>query len=320
MYFIIIIYFNCLLKYLSLFQEYIKILSLFGVFMKKWIFAALHFVLICYFPLQAEIIKTDKIEETIEGASDQTLVLFNIAEVLMDTEMSLGTQAWRKYVRSRLTPQLHDELTLFVFKHVPPKTPEPETASLIASLQEKGVPVLAFTSRGRHEWYSSQIQDIDSLTENALRQIGIDFANTHLPSNLAQLDSIFGDYYHAGIIYATNSYEKGEMLTKLVELTHYLPNKIIFVDDKADSLKTVEKAANEMKIPFTGYAYSRTSKQHANFDPMIAHIQLDWLVSYGKLLSDQEAAKIKEEQFAEGDPEAYFLQIIRKWKGTAPSS
>lgn len=271
--------------------------------------------LMCFLSLSAEIFKINQIEQVVQQDIQQdTLVLFNIAEVLMDTETSLGTQAWRKYIRSRVDAQLHDELTLEVFKCVPPKTPEVFTAKVIASLQDKGFPVLAFTSRGRHEWYSSQIADIDLLTEKLLQQIGIDFSRTRLPFDMASLNSVFDNYYHAGIIYATNAYEKGEMLVKFTQATHYQPSNIIFVDDKIDSLQTVEEAAKQLGIPFTGYAYSRTSKDHAKFDPMIAHIQLDWLISYNQILSDQEAEQIKKDQFMDVNSEDYFFTLMEKWK------
>ena len=280
--------------------------------MKKLIFSFFSF-LICNMPLQAEIIKTVQIDEIVQSVTDDTLVLFNIAEVLMDTETSLGTQAWRKYIRSRLDSKDHDALSLFVFQNIPAKTPEPETASVVTYLQEQGFPVFAFTSRGRHEWYQTQIENIDILTENALRQIGIDFSLNQLPPSLANLDLEFQDYFHAGIIYATNSFEKGEILAKFLETTDYRPSKIVFVDDKADSLKIVEEAMNALGISFTGYAYSRTAVDHAKFNPMIAHIQLEWLLSNGQVLSDEEAKQIKEEQFSQTDPEDYFQEVMKKW-------
>lgn len=281
--------------------------------MKNLLFLFFSFFL-CYLPINAEIIKITQIEDVIQEVAVDTLVLFNIAEVLMDTETSLGTQEWRKYIRTRAGSQIHDELTLFVFKHVPAKTPEPVTAEVISMLQKKKIPVLAFTSRGRHEWYSSQIPEIDLLTEKLLGEIGIDFSQTVLPESLLQLDSIFDDYYYKGIIYATNAYEKGEFLNQLLKTTHYQPSKIVFIDDKAASLKTVQEAAELLGIPFIGYAYSRTAKEHAQFDPMIAHIQLDWLITCGKILSDQEARQIKEKEFANRDSESYFYQLLEKWE------
>ncbi len=261
---------------------------------------------------QSKIVTIDKIEE-VETSSD-ALILFNIAEVLMDTETSLGTQAWRKYVRSRVDSKLHDALSLYVFKHVPPKSPEPAIPELIQKLQAQGAPVFAFTSRGRGEWYKTKIPGVDQLTEEMLKKIGIDFSKTALPSELAQIDLLFSAYYHEGIVYTTNSVDKGELLTALLEKTGYNPRQIIFVDDKADSLKSVAIAAEKKGIAFKGYAYTRTSKDHKDFDPMIAHIQLDWLLSHNTLLSDAQAAEIKAKDHSETNHEAYFLQLIEKWQ------
>lgn len=267
-----------------------------------------------YLPLEGNIVKTVQIEDVVQEADQNTLVFFNIAEVLMDTESSLGSQAWRKYIRTRLEPKLHDEITLFVFQNVPPKTPEALTAGVVARLQKKGIPVFAFTSRGRHEWYSSQVPDVDLLTEKLLCQIGIDFSLTKSPFSASQKAPAFGDYFHEGIIYATNSLEKGEVLVQFLEAADLHPSRIIFVDDKADSLATVEAEMKKRGIPMTGFAYSRTSLTHANFDPMIAAIQLDRLISSGKSLSDEEASQIKAKMDPRPDPEAYFRQVIEKWK------
>ncbi len=265
-------------------------------------------------PIKAEIIRTSQIDDILPAIdNEETLVLFNIAEVLMDTEMSLGTQAWRKYVRTRVYPQLHDQLTLYVFQKVTPKPPEPSTPEIIKQLQSRGVPVLALTSRGRSEWYSTSMPGIDSLTEELLRQIGIDFTGTKLPAQLSNIDASFADFYHSGIIYATNSYEKGEILEKLLDITHYKPSKIVLIDDKADSLESVETAMKARGIPFTGFAYTHTSQKHANFDPMIAHIQFEWLFTHDQLLSDEEANQIKIESYSHVEHEKFFKELVHKW-------
>ena len=271
-------------------------------------------IIVCCLPLGADIVKTVEIEDVLaEEIDEKTLIFFNIAEVLMDTETSLGSQAWRKYIRSRVEPRLHDELTLFVFQHVPPKTPETATADVLAYLQQRGLPVFAFTSRGRHEWYGTQVADVDLITEQLLRQIRIDFSQTSLPAPLAHIGAVFGEYFHEGIIYATNAIEKGEMLIKFLEAANDYPSKVIFVDDKSDSLESVEEALKERGISFAGFAYSRTSLNHAHFDPMIANIQLDWLISYGQSLTDYEANQMKAVLDPQLDHEEYFHQIVENW-------
>ena len=51
--------------------------------------------------VQAEIKSISSIADIQDDIDQDTLVLFNIAEVLLDSKGSLGTQQWRKYVRSR---------------------------------------------------------------------------------------------------------------------------------------------------------------------------------------------------------------------------
>lgn len=282
--------------------------------MKQYLFYFLGLFL-CANSLNAEIIPTSNIQEICnQEMTDDTLVLFNIAEVLMDTETSLGTQAWRKFIRVRLEPKLHDELTLFVFENIPPKTPDPAIPALISELQSRGIPTFAFTSRGRHEWYSSQIPDIDLITEKLLLQIGIDFSQTPLNAKLSLLPVLFSDFYHKGIIYTTNTRNKGELLLEIFEKTGYKPSKIIFVDDKIDSLVAVETTLNALNIPFVGYAYSKTAQDHSDFDPLVANIQLERLITSGEVLTDEQALQIKNESYSHADLNQYFKEVIDKWK------
>jgi len=281
--------------------------------MKKIIFCFLN-ILLLSISLSAEIIKTSNIQDIREEMTENTMVFFNIAEVLMDTETSLGTQAWRKFIRTRLDSKLHDELSFFVFEHVPPKCPEPSTPELIRDIQSKGLIAFAFTSRGRNEWYASPIPNVDLITEQLLLQIDIDFSKTQLNEELLLLPNLFAEFYHEGVIYATNTKEKDELLLEILEKTGYRPAKIVFIDDKIDSLIAMEKAISSLNIPFVGYAYTRTSIDHANFDPLIANIQLDWLITFGKILTDNEAIEIKNEQFLDIDLQQYFEEVIEKWK------
>lgn len=264
-------------------------------------------------PMPAEIRPISTIEAVLPEMTDDTLVLFNIAEVLMDTETSLGTSAWRRYVRKKVTSRQHDLLTLLVFQKVAPKPPEPVLPALIKSLQVRGLTVFAFTSRGRHEWYSSQIQDVDLITEALLNQIDIDFTRTKLPATLAQLPEIMHDHFHAGILYATNTMDKGEMLTQLLKKTGYRPAKVVFIDDKIEGLESVQEAMKTLGIPFVGFAYNRTALDHKNYDPMIANIQLENLLFRNKVLSDDEAAQIKATEHLDVNPDDYFFKIIKSY-------
>ena len=93
--------------------------------MKKHLLTLLSLFMIFALETEAVITPTTNIQDVIPSIQDKdTLVLFNIAEVLMDTRKKLGTGAWRKYIRKKIDSQQHDILTFFVAKKVPPKIPE----------------------------------------------------------------------------------------------------------------------------------------------------------------------------------------------------
>lgn len=281
--------------------------------MTKYVFFAFLYVVFSI-SLGAAITNTNDITKVLREVDNRnTLVLLNLAGVVLDSEISLGSQPWRQYVRSRLSSHLHDELTFYVFKNVPSKAMQNDTAESIKTLQGKNIPILGFTSRGRHEWYNSQINGVDTVTESALNQIGVDFSKSRLPMELSDLDTIFGDYFHAGIIYGTNQYDKGELLETLFRITKYEPPKVVFVDDKLESLKSVEAAMKKENIAFVGFSYSRPIEQQPKFDPMVANIQLDSLITSGKILSDEEARQMKIKFYSDTDPDLYFQQVVDKW-------
>ena len=83
--------------------------------------------------------------------------------------------------------------------------------------------VYAFTSRGRHEWYSTQVADVDLMTERLLLTLGIDFSRTRLPWPFENDDSLFNDYFHKGIITPPMLLKKEKYLTVSRSLTSIHP-------------------------------------------------------------------------------------------------
>lgn len=280
--------------------------------LKKIIYTFFCFFTLGVAQLPAEIEEITQIEQILSSIEkDDTLILFNISEVVIDSQIDLGTSAWRKYIRKR-APQAHDALTLFVARNVPQKPVEDVTPQIIKNLQDKGYPVMAFTSRGRSEWYSTKVPGVDQLTEDLLKEIHVDFSRSQLPPAFKNLDkSLFAPYYRNGILYA-NHMEKGDFLKEILQSTGYRPSKIIFVDDKRDSLETVETALKELGIPFAGFWYTRTALDHHNFSLMIAHVQLAKLIFEARLLSNDEASLIVIESYAWADPYQFFYDILDK--------
>ena len=118
--------------------------------------------------LSAEIIEIDRLEKISPYISENAICLLDIDDTLIDNPTSLGTPRWRSWIRPKLTnyrPDLFDDLTLFIAKKAPYKTVEATTVQFVADLQNRGVTVLAFTARGRTEWYTTDIEGLDLFTE-----------------------------------------------------------------------------------------------------------------------------------------------------------
>lgn len=264
--------------------------------------------------IHAEIIEIKNIEEISVSVDKDTLVLLNIAEVLLDSQISLGSSPWRKNIK-KLAPNwkqnpginVHDRLTFFTAQNIPHNSPETITPQLIKQWQKEGIVVLALTSRGKSEWYDTQLEGVDILTEDLLRYSDIDFSQTKLPKGFDNIDTA---YFGRGILYSSHG-EKGDVLKDALKVAHYQPKKIILVDDKRDSLEGVKTTMEALGIPFTGYWYRRTSEDHRDFNRMVAHIQLAIFLKNGTLLTDAEALKIVK-SLNNPDPEKYFIDLLNR--------
>lgn len=283
------------------------------------IIASVSFLFIGSTQLSATIVEIQQMDQILPAVEENTLLLFNISEVVLDSSIDLGTSPWRKYVKNiaakwnkAVNCNVHDELTLFAARNIPPKAVEEITPQIIANYQNQGLPVLAFTSRGRTEWYSTEVPGVDQLTEDLLHRLNVNFEASKLPAQWQNIkEGAFAPYFHHGIIYA-NHMDKGEFLKQLLTETGYMPAKIVFVDDKRDSLETVENALKDLGVPFVGFWYPRTAKDHRDFSPMIAHIQLQSLIFENRVLSNAEAAAIMKESYAGVDADKFFIDLLNR--------
>lgn len=263
--------------------------------------------LFCFLTLNAEIVEIQEISKILPAIENpNTLVLIDMDDTLTDSTLMLGTGLWRKSLRENGSrhvetlkklnllerkEELHDRMTHFVATRIPVKPVEEAFPTVVAEMQAQSVPVYVFTARGKKKWYSTEISNIDSLTDAQLEQAGYAFQNTVPPAEWSELDPAF---YGNGVLY-TSPIKKGIFLKNLIEKTGYRPAKIVFIDDKKDQVESVEKAAAELGIPYVGFWYTRADREHTDFDEEITMVQWTALESSGMIMSDQQAAqRIKE--------------------------
>jgi hypothetical protein len=173
-----------------------------------------------------------------------------------------------------------------------PKIIELGIVNTIASLQNRGVMVLALTALMTGS--SGIIPSLPEWRFTKLKEVGIDFSKANLPDIVfTELPAKNGQHpmlYH-GILCATSG-SKGQVLGAFLDRMGLKPNKVIFFDD---SLKRVEDVGQEMKkrnIPFYGFQYKGADFVPGELDKEIASFQYKYLLEHEKWLSDDEAREM----------------------------
>lgn len=257
--------------------------------------------LLLFFKLNAQecasIIQTNDLQTILPVIDEETVVLWDMDDTLTDSTISLGTGAWRQYIRKKIAEyekvkvarwngaNLHDILVFYVALNVPVKPVQPEALSMIETLQKKNIKTFVLTGRGKLKWYSSQIPNADKLTFRQLKQAGYRFDLTSVSPGMKQSE------YFADGVYFVSGKDKGDFLVENVFPLVDFKN-IVFIDDKWDQVVSVEKACKAGR-KVKGVYYTRAQEEHKDFDPVIATIQLERLLDDNKVISDQEAAEIK---------------------------
>lgn len=280
------------------------------IFMKTVVLALLWCGLL-FQSISAKIFETSEITEifTSVDSSEPILLLFDIDDTLLDSELSLNSGKWISYYWKTAPKFESDQSVLecfmwFVNQHIPVKPVDPQTPHMIQVLHDqKNVVALALTARAN----KTDCGTHENLTARQLNSIGIDFSQSNIPEEFIHHPS-----FDEGIIFSGGK-SKGGHLQQVLEGVGYHPHKIIFVDDKLEQIKSVDKAMEEAGISCDCFWYRRAEKEHTNFNLLIALIQLEYLLNHQKILTDPEAENLKEE-YSGIKSEDFVYQLVEQYK------
>ncbi|MES2344902.1 MAG: DUF2608 domain-containing protein [Chlamydiota bacterium] len=272
--------------------------------------------------LLSQIKEIDYINEVLKEASSASIVLFDIDETLIETPSMLGGKAWRRYARRALekvksqeeATEIHDKITYLIAKNFIYTTVEDDIHDCLHTLYKSEIPVFGFTARGKVHWYDMPSPDGEELTIEHLKQAGID-----LTARSIAVDNALTAHssYAKRIFFAYPVEDKGELILELFKNMQLLPAKVVFVDDKLENVRVVDKACEQLGIPSVCFYY-RHIELHRSFDLMVANIQLEKLLFENRVLSDEEALLLKS-KYLHKNPDAFFLELIKFFE-TFPSS
>ena len=243
--------------------------------------------------LHAEVVTESRLAPVLARANAETLVAFDIDSTLLLPAQMLGSDAWivdqvkqakaaGEDSRAAMDRIIGTWVRIQELTSVVPV--EPETAALVAAAQQSGLRLMGLTARA---------STMAKVTGAQLHSAQIFFDRSAVSPKSFSFGAE-GGWYEGGIVYGGWKSKEGHLLTRekgplLVEFLRRLklkPAKVLFVDDRASNVESVDRALAEAKIPCDCVRYSAADGQYAAYDPAVAAVQQTWME---KLLSDEVA-------------------------------
>lgn len=214
----------------------------------------------------ALIIESDQLSTVLDYIkSNNTLIIFDIDNTLAHPTQELGSDEWFCHEVETKMAEGFDYITSIYYAlpktfyaqfNIPLKATEQNIPELIEGLINKGIPVIALSTRSLF---------IAERTLDQLDDLNINFFIASISPHDLVLPMPHPCFYKCGILFGGNN-DKGEALTCFLNTMNYYPEQIIFVDDKMKYLVSVERALEKLSIPFIGIRYSGCDQRVKNFD------------------------------------------------------
>lgn len=243
-----------------------------------------------------EVNDLSKFKEEATKLDTCSLVLFDVDYTLLtpkDASLKPCGKALRRQYLFVLDPRRREWLQSIMALEGEEVLMNREFPPLIQQMQKNRIPVIGLTALETGKY--GKIVNSEDWRINQLRKFDIDFTSTVCDKeNIIFCESTphNGHYpiFKNGILF-TNRLPKGEVLIAFLEKIDWKPNKILFMDDSIDQLKSVESAANTLDVEFIGFHYIAAETNPCEFNQALGEFQFQNLVENEQWLPDAEAKK-----------------------------
>ena len=215
------------------------------------------------FSCYAEITQVSSMEEVFKYFNDadaKTLVIFDVDMVLVQPSCPAFQMANMKRfspICKRIMKEIpSDKQMLFLSLMTTSFDPvliDSHTPQRLQQIIHRKIPVMALTANLTGSF--GTIPKMQQWRVKELRQLGIDFSQSapwHAPLEFDELPSYRGNYslYLDGILFVNGKVvSKGDAFLSFLKKTQFIPNKVIFIDDSEENLKSLETAIQTMNRP-----------------------------------------------------------------------
>lgn len=248
---------------------------------------------IVFSSLSAKITETNEIQTILPYIKQDSLVFFNLSDVLFEHTTYVAEGQFRDYFQARAAVLIEDAeqraklvnrvRNLLVTK-LPKQNVEEVTASLVENLQKRKIPVLGITQKMLSTPYASNFGE---LTHQALIDRGIDLAKT-LDYLSLPVEQVTADYTFKWGVLFTEHHPIHSSLTAFLHHNSYTPAEIIMIDNDLECLESAQAAAQALEVPFQGIQYTKGDERKAQFNLKAAILQFFFLLD-GHILPNEYA-------------------------------
>ena len=248
-----------------------------------------------------QIYDLSEIEKYLETADEETLVVFDVDDVLIVTEdhfihpyaEKTTHRITEKLVRKVGDQKAIDEITSLCYLLPKRILVENETPSLIRRLQERKIKTIALTACQTGKF--GLIPKIEEWRIEDLLSFGIDFSGSFQECDRIELDELKSKknntpLFEKGILFS-KGFGKGEVLKAFLDYVQFTPKEVIFIDDLAYNLDSVAKEMESAGIAHREFHYTGARRHYKEIDEALIEDQLSHLVELREWIPDDAVKK-----------------------------
>lgn len=176
---------------------------------------------------------------------------------------------------------------LFTAKHT---LIDPQSVSLVKSIQKKGIKIIALTAASTGVY--GVIPSMEDWRIDDLRGLGFDFTLAFPKFKIVTFpeynDVDSPPLFKEGVLFS-GGYPKGHVLKTFLNKIQWKPKKVIFIDDNMSFIRSVEMAMTAAGIEFLGFHYKAAANLPCKVNIEVAELQIRTLAQHGLWLSDDQA-------------------------------
>ncbi len=238
-----------------------------------------------------------EIEKELATLDSDSLVLFDVDSTLIVPDDAILRPPNEDFLEELLGGSMVQNLSTgprYIFREIllnaTHSLVDEESVSCIQRLQERGVPVMAFTAAPRGK--VGRIASVADWRIEELKRFGFDFSSTLSEKGVIELPKSdtkeFAPLFKSGILFAS-LHPKGDTLQKFLHAIEWTPKRVVLIDDQLEYVQSVGKALESLKIPYTGFHYTAAQKLPCTLNRGVAQFQIRSFIEQGKWIDDVQA-------------------------------